>query len=68
MKYKIIVQMPTQGIERSLPYPPFEDEVTAKIVAHVLDSLFQKEGYIHRIEPAAPWTIRYKPDLGKNRR
>lgn len=61
MAYKIIVQAPRQGIERSLPYV-IEGEFQTGIVARALDALFEREGYKHRVEviPEQPKFLRKK--------
>lgn len=64
--YKIIVGIPKQGIERSLPYR-IEGEFMAGVVARALDTLFSKEGYIHRYEPVDEASI-IKPAARERRK
>lgn len=52
-KYKIICSQPKKGIERSLPYV-LEDAAKVAEICRVLDDYLKDDGYVHRVDLAAP--------------
>ena len=50
LQYRIILEIPSAGIERSLPYV-FETEGQAEFAKRELNNLFYNTEYRHRVEP-----------------
>lgn len=49
VQYRVIMEIPSEGIERSLPYTPLEEEEAKSLAKALNDLLYPK--YHHRVEP-----------------